>query len=96
VLVLCLLLTLTGGDAGPVDRHVFDMVINHRGQFLIDAASSFVALGEAVPLLVICILWGAVVVVPLRGRSNGGRRSSSCGRRYHFSRSWPPLWSCQF
>lgn len=67
VFALCLLLALTGGYAGPVDRHVFDMVINHRGQFLIDVATSFVALGEAVPLLVICILWGAVVVVPLRG-----------------------------
>ena len=43
------------------------MVISHRGQFLSDAASSFVALGEAVPLLVICVLWGAVVMVPLRG-----------------------------
>jgi len=64
---MCLLLALTGGDAGPVDRHVFDFVIGHRGQFLIDTASSFVALGEAVPLLVICLLWGALVVVPLGG-----------------------------
>jgi membrane-associated phospholipid phosphatase len=64
---MCLLLALTGGQAGPVDRHVFDMVINHRGQFLIDVATSFVALGEAVPLLVICLLWGAVVVVPFGG-----------------------------
>ena len=64
---MCLLLALTGGDTAPVDRHVFDFVIGHRGQFLIDIASSFVALGEAAPLVVICLLWGAMVMVPLGG-----------------------------
>jgi hypothetical protein len=64
---MCLLLALTGGQAGPVDRRVFEYLIGHRGQFLIDTASSFVALGEAVPLLVICLLWGALVVVPFGG-----------------------------
>jgi len=84
VFALCLLLTLTGGYAGPVDRHVFDTVISHRGQFLIDVATSFVALGEAVPLLVICVLWGAVVMVPLRGDRQ--RRYTS-----KFVRAWSPL-----
>lgn len=69
VFALCLLLAFTGGYAGPVDRHVFDMVINHRGQFLIDVATSFVALGEAVPLLVICLLWGALMVPQFSGES---------------------------
>ena len=65
---LCLLLASGEGAVGPLDRHVLNFVITHRGQRLIDVVSSIVALGEVVPLLTICALWGAVVLVPDRPR----------------------------
>ena len=71
---LCLLLALGSGVAGPLDRNVLTFVITHRGKLVTDVAASFVALGEIVPLLTICSLWGAVVLVPDRPSDSWGRK----------------------
>lgn len=70
VLAVCLGVALMDGSGGGPDRRLFGLVIDHRGQLLIDLARSVVALGEFLPLLVIATVCSGSLLIrrvaPLR------------------------------
>jgi membrane-associated phospholipid phosphatase len=56
VLAGCLILVMTQRTGTGSDRYLFDLVIDNRGQFIVDLARFFVPLGEVLPLAALAAL----------------------------------------